>query len=118
MIGLNPLFPDHAALTAAENTLTERLDAVRRASGSRKTWPSGSQDRKFKGLEERFSGHALRPALFAQCRARSHAGLAPAMASEPSLRAGCQNFRSGTNSAADRTASGKHRIRSARTDPR
>ena len=33
---IDPLFPDHAALMAAENDLTERLDAVRRASASRK----------------------------------------------------------------------------------
>ena len=55
MIDLDPLFPEHAALTAAENNLTDRLDAVRRAAGSRKVtagalsaaWLQQLQDTRF-----------------------------------------------------------------------
>ena len=39
MIDLDPLFPDYAALAAAENVPTETLHAVRRALASRRATP-------------------------------------------------------------------------------
>ena len=39
MIDLDPLFPDYAALAAAENVLTETLHAVRRDLAFRRAAP-------------------------------------------------------------------------------
>lgn len=58
---IDPLFPDHAALTSAENDLTEKLDAVRRTLVSRKlavagvpsaAWLQELRDTRFDGPRE------------------------------------------------------------------